>query len=119
MVLCLASDRAQASIALNFIRGHFAANRLAAMITRQTDDGMELDCGVDIVVQTSDRGCGDSDEPLVDLQLAAKHLTAKLPHVRLLDHAKTNAQFAALQRKAVSGGDDKVAHRPGGATSWR
>jgi hypothetical protein len=54
VVLCLACDREQARIVLNYTRAFFTdIPALAAMVTRATDDGFELNNGVDIIVATN------------------------------------------------------------------
>ena len=53
-VMCLACDRAQARIVARYIAGYFSANPLLApLIERETDDGLELNNGVEIVVATN------------------------------------------------------------------
>jgi hypothetical protein len=53
-VLCLACDRDQAKIVLNYIRSYFRdIPALAAMVERETKDGFELNNGVDITVATN------------------------------------------------------------------
>jgi hypothetical protein len=53
-VLCLAWDRALAQIILRYIRGYFArAPMLKQLVTRQTQDGLELSNGVDNIVATN------------------------------------------------------------------
>lgn len=53
-VLCLACDRDQAKIVLNYIRSYFQSiPALAAMVERETKDGFALNNGVDIVVATN------------------------------------------------------------------
>jgi hypothetical protein len=53
-VLCLACDRDQAKIVLNYIRSYFQdIPALAAMVERETKDGFALNNGVDIVVATN------------------------------------------------------------------
>jgi phage terminase large subunit-like protein len=54
VVMCLAVDRDQSRIVLNYIRSYFAdVPYLAQMVRRETRDGVELDNGVDIVVATN------------------------------------------------------------------
>jgi hypothetical protein len=54
-VLCLACDRDQAKIVLNYIRGYFRDNEdLHAMITREVQDGIELNNGAEIIVSSND-----------------------------------------------------------------
>jgi hypothetical protein len=54
-IFCLARDRDQAAIALGYTRSYFEEiPELAAMVTRETRDGLELVNGVDIVVGTND-----------------------------------------------------------------
>jgi hypothetical protein len=54
LVLCLATDRDQARICLNYIRAFFAdIPMLKAMIVRETADGFELNNGVDVFVGTA------------------------------------------------------------------
>ncbi len=53
-VMCLACDRAQARIVHRYVAGYFAANPLLApLIERETDDGLDLNNGVEIVVSTN------------------------------------------------------------------
>src|SRR5262249_52365098 len=54
LVMCLACDRAQAKIILNYIRSYFTdVPLLAAMVTRETAEGFELNNGVDVAVSTN------------------------------------------------------------------
>ena len=54
-IFCLARDRDQAAIALNYVRSYFEdIPEPAAMVTRETRDGLELVNGVDIVVAAND-----------------------------------------------------------------
>ena len=54
LVLCLAVDRPQAGIVLSYIRRLFLdVPMLAAMITRETASGFELNNGVDVTVGTN------------------------------------------------------------------
>ncbi len=54
-IFCLARDRDQAAIALNYVRSYFEdIPELAAMVVRQTRHGLELVNGVDIVVAAND-----------------------------------------------------------------
>jgi hypothetical protein len=54
VVMCLAVDREQSRIVLNYVRSYFAdIPYLSAMVRRETRDGLELDNGVDIVVATN------------------------------------------------------------------
>jgi hypothetical protein len=54
-VMCLACDREQAKIVLNYVRSYFTEiPPLKAMVVRETADGFELNNGVDIVVATND-----------------------------------------------------------------
>lgn len=54
LVMCLACDRAQAKIILNYIRSYFTdVPLLAAMVTRETAEGFELSNGVDVTVATN------------------------------------------------------------------
>ena len=54
-IFCLARDRDQANIALGYVRSYFEEiPELAAMVTRETRDGLELVNGVDIVIATND-----------------------------------------------------------------
>jgi hypothetical protein len=54
VVMCLAVDREQARIVLNYVRSYFAdISYLRAMVARETKDGLELKNGVDIVVATN------------------------------------------------------------------
>ncbi len=54
MVACLACDRDQAKIVLDYMRGYFqSVPLLNEMVMRQTKTGMQLDNGVDIVVATN------------------------------------------------------------------
>jgi hypothetical protein len=53
-VLCLACDRAQARIVARYIAGYFREiPLLAPLVERETDDGLELTNGVEIVVGTN------------------------------------------------------------------
>jgi hypothetical protein len=53
-VLCLACDRQQARIVLNYIKGYFATIPvLAALVERETAEGLELANGVEIIVATN------------------------------------------------------------------
>jgi hypothetical protein len=53
-VLCLAVDRQQAKIVNRYIRGYFNNNPLLqSLVTKETDDGLELNNGVEIVVATN------------------------------------------------------------------
>ena len=53
-VLCLACDREQAKIVLNYVGAYFTEiPPLKAMVVRETSDGFELNNGVDIVVATN------------------------------------------------------------------
>jgi hypothetical protein len=53
-VLCLAVDRSQATIVLNYVRSYFTdISYLAATVERETKDGFELSNGVDVVVATN------------------------------------------------------------------
>lgn len=55
VVLLLAADKSQARGLLAYVKGYFAEiPALAALVTRDTLDGLELSTGVDIVVSTSD-----------------------------------------------------------------
>jgi hypothetical protein len=54
LVMCLAVDREQACIVLNYMRRMFTdIPMLAAMVTRETQDGFQLSNGVDVVVSTN------------------------------------------------------------------
>ncbi len=54
VVMCLAVDRPQAKIVLNYIRSYFTdIPYLAQMVRRETADGLELSNSVDIVVATN------------------------------------------------------------------
>src|SRR5262249_31838691 len=54
VVMCLAVDRDQAKIVLNYIRSYFTdIPYLAALVRGETKDGLELSNGVDIVVATN------------------------------------------------------------------
>jgi hypothetical protein len=54
LVLCLATDREQAKICLNYIRAFFTTiPMLKSMVTRETADGFELNNGVDVQVATA------------------------------------------------------------------
>jgi hypothetical protein len=54
LVLCLATDREQAKICLNYVRGFFVSvPMLQSMVTRETADGFELNNGVDVQVATA------------------------------------------------------------------
>ena len=54
-ILCVANDRDQARIVLNYVRDYFTdIPALKRMVTRETRDGFELANGVDIVVATND-----------------------------------------------------------------
>ena len=53
-VMCLACDRAQARIVNRYVRGYFAqVPLLTPLVERETDDGLELNNGVEIVVATN------------------------------------------------------------------
>jgi hypothetical protein len=55
LVLNLATDRAQAAICLNYVRGFFSGiPMLKAMVERETRDGFELANHVDIAIGTND-----------------------------------------------------------------
>jgi hypothetical protein len=54
-IMCMAGDRVQARIALGYIRGYFEqVPMLKALVTRQTQDGLELSTGASIVVIPND-----------------------------------------------------------------
>jgi hypothetical protein len=54
-IFCLARDRDQARIALQYVKSYFEElPELAKMVTRETRDGLELSNGADIIVQTND-----------------------------------------------------------------
>lgn len=54
-VLCLACDRQQAKIVLRYIKGYFATvPLLQALVERETEDGLELNNRVEIIVATND-----------------------------------------------------------------
>lgn len=54
-ILCLAMDREQARIVLDYVKSYFAGiPELKALVTRETMDGMQLANGVDVVVATND-----------------------------------------------------------------
>jgi hypothetical protein len=54
-VILIGADRAQARSQLALIKGYFSEIApFKAMVTRQTQDGLELSSGVDLVVQTAD-----------------------------------------------------------------
>jgi hypothetical protein len=54
VVMCLACDRTQAKIVLRYVQGYFRANPLLQpLVTRETEDGLELSNGVEIVVGTN------------------------------------------------------------------
>ena len=53
-VLCLAVDREQAKIVNRYIRGYFAnVPLLKPLVARETDDGLELTNGVEVIVATN------------------------------------------------------------------
>lgn len=53
-VMCLACDRAQARIVHRYVTGYFSSNPLLRpLVERETDDGLELNTGVEIVVATN------------------------------------------------------------------
>jgi hypothetical protein len=55
IVMLLGADRSQARSLLSYVKGYFAEiPPLAAMVGRETLDGLELTSGVDIVVSTAD-----------------------------------------------------------------
>lgn len=55
VVLLLGADRSQARGLLGYVKGYFAEiPALMALVTRETQDGLELSTGVDIIVATSD-----------------------------------------------------------------
>jgi hypothetical protein len=71
VVMCLACDRQQAKIVLRYIAGYFSTNSLLQpLVSRETDEGLELNNGVEIIVATNSyravRGrtviCGIFDE---------------------------------------------------------
>lgn len=54
-VACIARDRQQARIVLNYIKGYFAERpMLGAMVERETADGLDLNNRVEIIVITND-----------------------------------------------------------------
>jgi phage terminase large subunit-like protein len=54
-VICLACDRDQSQLVMRYIRGYFAeVPALAAMVTRETADVIELDNRTEIIVGTND-----------------------------------------------------------------
>jgi hypothetical protein len=54
-ILCLAGDRVQARIALGYVRGYFEqVPMLKALVTRETQDGLELSTGAAITVIPND-----------------------------------------------------------------
>lgn len=54
LVMCLAVDRDQARVILNYIRSYFLdIPMLAAMLTRETATGFELNNGIDIAILTN------------------------------------------------------------------
>lgn len=54
-VILIGADRAQARAQLAYIKGYFAEIApLKAMVSRETQDGLELSSGIDLVVQTCD-----------------------------------------------------------------
>jgi hypothetical protein len=62
LVLCLAVDRPQAGLVLNYIRAYFAEiPALKGMVTRETQDGLELNNGIDIQVYRNDFNVHSSD----------------------------------------------------------
>jgi hypothetical protein len=55
LIMLLGADRSQARALLGYIKGYFAEiPPLRAMVQRETQDGVELTNGIDIVVQTCD-----------------------------------------------------------------
>jgi hypothetical protein len=52
-VLCLACDRSQARIVHRYVRGYFEAPLLSPLVSRESDDGIELNNGVEIIVATN------------------------------------------------------------------
>jgi hypothetical protein len=52
-VMCLACDRAQARIVHRYIVAYFRNPLLAPLVERETDDGLELTTGVEIIVATN------------------------------------------------------------------
>jgi hypothetical protein len=53
-VMCLACDREQARIVSRYVAGYFQSNPLLApLVARETDDGLELTNGVEVVVATN------------------------------------------------------------------
>ena len=53
-VMCLACDRAQARIVHRYIAGYFSTNSLLApLVEHETDDGLELTTGVEIIIETN------------------------------------------------------------------
>ena len=53
-IICLACDRVQAKIVLNYTRAYFErVEMLGDLVTRETSDGLELSTGAEIIVQTN------------------------------------------------------------------
>lgn len=53
-VLCLAVDRVQARIVHRYVAAYFAGNKLLRpLVERETDDGLELSNGVEVVIATN------------------------------------------------------------------
>jgi hypothetical protein len=53
-ILCLACDRAQARIVHRYIVGYFETNPLLSpLVSRETDDGLELTTGVEVIIATN------------------------------------------------------------------
>jgi hypothetical protein len=53
LVLCLAVDRDQSKICLNYTRSYFTVDLLQGMVTNETATGFELDNRVDVTVATN------------------------------------------------------------------
>jgi hypothetical protein len=53
-ILCLAIDRQQAKIVLRYVQAYFRENPLlASLVARDTDDGLKLTNGVEIIIATN------------------------------------------------------------------
>jgi hypothetical protein len=119
MVVCLGCDRDQARIILNYIRAFFTdIPPLAAMVQRETQDGLELNNNVDIAVGTNSfravRGrpilCAILDElafyrdensasPDTELYNALKPGTATLPGAMIIGISSPHKKSGLLFNK--------------------
>ncbi len=139
LVLCVACDRDQARIVLNYIKGYFETPLLKPMITRETRDGLELSNGVDIAVVTNDfravRGrpilCAVLDEvayyrdensatPDVELLRAIEPGLLTLPSAMLIGisspYRRSGILFEKWKRHYGQAGDDVLVVRAASRT---